>query len=628
MFCLKKQRDGARIYHIDIPPFYNTSSRAIPNVIYMATHIKLKNVPDLLKKTADSYEVCIYNDKSARDFLKQVWGERILKRFDRLKLDAHKMDLWRYCMLYIHGGVYLDIKTIPITNIEDVFSKENTWYTCLSANRGCYQGIIATPPENHIILDCIRQIMRTSDGELASNYLLLTSQMHDTCRKVYKSLCDVPGEYTTSWGDNMNVPKLVLFRETCSDIECQFTTHDRYGKCCNIRDEHMKHLFRTRHGNYPWKKLPLGEQSILKRPNLKIMCHIPSKTRRPIQRKTRNYSKLLESNCGRQVPDSVSASKDQVHGFSTKLHGEMYYTMNWAYIDEDTYVMRLTRLPPNSIVQTVRADPYMFVKAPSEKFDSYIVRVNDWKEVTFCQPVINGSHKISSNGFEDPRLFAYRNKSYVICSFRGTFRRKTRHWQVIYEANKPEEYWVCPGLMWIEKNWTPFEHEGKLLCVYMISPHKICELTFANDNMLEFEMLHSTVPRIVLEYKLNQVGGGAPPIFVPELDAYMSIAHWKVNRDVSRSSMQYYNFAYIFEKMPPFAIINLTGLSAQIPSLIEFMTGIQMTDSEFIVSTGIDDSRSVLCRFNRRTLCDSLRRGARRASNARAANGLYSVPQD
>jgi hypothetical protein len=311
--------------------------------------------------------------------------------------------------------------------------------------------------------------------------------------------------------------------------------------------------------------------------------------------------------CGNGIPNSVSASKDQVHGFSTELHGKMYYTMNWAYIDEDTYVMRLTCFPPNSIVQTFRADPHMFVKTPSEKFDSYIVRVHDRKEVTFCQPVIDGSHKISPNGFEDPRLFAYRNKSYVICSFRGTFRRKTRHWQVIYEVNKPDEYWVCPGLMSIEKNWTPFEHEGKLLCVYMISPHKICELKFDNNNMFEIEILHSTVPRIVLEYKFNQVGGGAPPIFVPGLDSYMSIAHWKVNRDVSRNSVQYYNFAYIFEKMPPFSITNLTILSAQTPCLIEFMTGIQMTDYEFIVSTGIDDSRSVLCRFNRRTLSNSLR---------------------
>ena len=126
--------------------------------------------------------------------------------------------------------------------------------SCLSAMRGCYQGIIATPQGNDILLDCIRQAMETKNSALASDYLLFTTQMHETCQKVYKNVCEVAGEYVNRDG-NIKVPNLVLLQETCNDIECQFTRHDKYGLCCNIRDEHMKHLFRTRHGKYPWKRL-------------------------------------------------------------------------------------------------------------------------------------------------------------------------------------------------------------------------------------------------------------------------------------------------------------------------------------------------------------------------------------
>ncbi len=300
----------------------------------------------------------------------------------------------------------------------------------------------------------------------------------------------------------------------------------------------------------------------------------------------------------------VAVTDSSTHGFCTHINGDTYFTMNWAYLDNDTYVLRLTRVPPNSIVQSIRMDSNVKMESPSSIFDSYIVKFFDDK-VELCQPDLPGNHNIEFNGFEDPRLFTYKETIYVIASFRGEFKKTTRHWQIIYEFQNPQEYWICPGLMQVEKNWSPFEKDGKLFCVYMITPHQIGEIRFSNDNTFTIKMLYNTTSRVILNSNMNHIGGGAPPIFVPELDSYMSIAHWKVNRDVSRNSLQYYNFAYIFEKTPPFSIKGFTAISAQTPCLIEFMTGIQMTDTEFIVSTGIDDSRSILCKFDRKKLCES-----------------------
>ena len=35
--------------------------------------------------------------------------------YSKLNVGAYKADLWRYCILYIKGGIYLDIKYFAIT---------------------------------------------------------------------------------------------------------------------------------------------------------------------------------------------------------------------------------------------------------------------------------------------------------------------------------------------------------------------------------------------------------------------------------------------------------------------------------------------------------------------------------
>jgi hypothetical protein len=242
----------------------------IPKIIYMTTDIKLQHVPDLLKSTCEGFEVHIYDGENARASLERVWGQDIVHRFDALKKGAHKMDLWRYCMLYTYGGVYLDIKTIPIANVGDVFAQRNTWYTCLSAFKGCYQGIIATPPGNGIMLECIRQVMLTFDRKLALEYLTFTVQMHTICKRAYNSACDVAGEYPLQ-DRRLKAPTLVLFQETCNDAECRLTRRDRYNLCCNIRNDKSELLFRTRHHKYPWETLPEDETCIQNRKNVHIV---------------------------------------------------------------------------------------------------------------------------------------------------------------------------------------------------------------------------------------------------------------------------------------------------------------------------------------------------------------------
>ena len=52
----------------------------------------------------------LYNDDDCRAFIRDAFPPDVVAAYDLLIPTAFKADLWRYCVLYKFGGVYLDIK--------------------------------------------------------------------------------------------------------------------------------------------------------------------------------------------------------------------------------------------------------------------------------------------------------------------------------------------------------------------------------------------------------------------------------------------------------------------------------------------------------------------------------------
>jgi mannosyltransferase OCH1-like enzyme len=51
-----------------------------------------------------------YNNEICDHFIKSNFDENVYKAYSILPMAVMKADLWRYCVLYIEGGIYLDIK--------------------------------------------------------------------------------------------------------------------------------------------------------------------------------------------------------------------------------------------------------------------------------------------------------------------------------------------------------------------------------------------------------------------------------------------------------------------------------------------------------------------------------------
>jgi len=91
----------------------------------------------------------VYDDDECRAFFNKYFGKVYLEKFDYMVNGCHKADFFRYAYLYIHGGIYLDIKCIPLKDLKEIFYNNNVTFFVESFN-----GIMATPPKNRLMLDC------------------------------------------------------------------------------------------------------------------------------------------------------------------------------------------------------------------------------------------------------------------------------------------------------------------------------------------------------------------------------------------------------------------------------------------------------------------------------------------
>lgn len=224
-----------------------------------------KKIPDKVnknfKKYAKGYERIIYDDKESLKFLQDNFGVMFVKKFKSMKLGAHKADLLRYCYLYVNGGIYIDIKTELVEDL-DVIIKErkNKLYTVLSFLNfyfynftdyfmSVYQGFIAVPPKNFFIKEIIYKYMYINNCFIYFpfhiNYLVFCQQFYGLISYYTKTNFLKVGNYKIK---NFSFE---LFQEVydCSKGKKK----DRYGWCVTVRDKNNRILMNTRYSDYPWK---------------------------------------------------------------------------------------------------------------------------------------------------------------------------------------------------------------------------------------------------------------------------------------------------------------------------------------------------------------------------------------
>ena len=234
----------------------------IPRQVWRTTHLPLTVVPDLFGNQADEWEMKqILDDAGCEAYLSAYFPPRVVQSF-RMLHGAHKADLWRYAVLWREGGFYCDIKSVPWVTLNSIASRAEGdlerygWYTVVGKDkRSIFNGIIATPPHNPIILAALDDACYwlTRKG-CDYNYLRLVQELGRLCKDVYGGTILKHG----ASGNTAATSVLILDQEACSSQECSIedrvggTARDRYGLCCNAYDEAGNQTWQIRDPTYPW----------------------------------------------------------------------------------------------------------------------------------------------------------------------------------------------------------------------------------------------------------------------------------------------------------------------------------------------------------------------------------------
>jgi len=134
---------------------------------------KMQIVVDDLKSKNSEFEYFLFDDNDCEEFIKNNFGEDVLHAYDTLIPGAYKADLWRCCVLYIYGGIYLDIKYQCVNDFKLITLTDKEYFVTdelMNYISGPYKGIIwnglmISKPKNERLLKCINQIVENVENK-------------------------------------------------------------------------------------------------------------------------------------------------------------------------------------------------------------------------------------------------------------------------------------------------------------------------------------------------------------------------------------------------------------------------------------------------------------------------------
>jgi mannosyltransferase OCH1-like enzyme len=114
----------------------------------------------------------LFDDADCRAFIQKYYEPEVVRAYDALVPGAYKADLWRYCVLYVHGGIYLDIKymTRPDFFLRSLLAEE-CWV--LDADgRGIYNALMVCKAGNPVLLRAIQRIVENVHRRFYGDHFL------------------------------------------------------------------------------------------------------------------------------------------------------------------------------------------------------------------------------------------------------------------------------------------------------------------------------------------------------------------------------------------------------------------------------------------------------------------------
>jgi len=129
----------------------------IPKVIFQTwktknLHPNVELVRNKIQNNNPNYGMILYDDDDMDLFIKKNFDEKIYKAYNNLYNGAAKADFWRYCILFLRGGIYLDIDADIIKSLDELINNQDKCIITREGNKGTFNNWILIFERNHPIL--------------------------------------------------------------------------------------------------------------------------------------------------------------------------------------------------------------------------------------------------------------------------------------------------------------------------------------------------------------------------------------------------------------------------------------------------------------------------------------------
>lgn len=223
----------------------NTSTQKIPYNLFQTWETKnisedLQQIVNTWKINNPEYNHSLYDSKEREEFIKNNFNSSVYNAYCKIIPGAFKADLWRYCILYMYGGVYIDIYTLCLGSISNFLNKDIDFMVPIDLNTNIYEGthnlfnaFIASIPQHKILYFCINYIV-----QLIENNIIPSSKLDFSgpgclgrCTNIYLNLSE-NSPFVGKEGIHNNIHFL------------KFEMGNEY-----IKDIHNNILFQNKNGN-------------------------------------------------------------------------------------------------------------------------------------------------------------------------------------------------------------------------------------------------------------------------------------------------------------------------------------------------------------------------------------------
>jgi hypothetical protein len=154
------------IFNVDLP-------QRIPRILHQTApqtelDIQVYETCMINRGMNPEYEYRFYTDQEVHAFI-QTHFPQYVDLFETVIPGAYRADLFRYMVLYVHGGVYLDCKSSTILPLRDFLPPNATFASFRDRVPGTIQiSFLSSTPQHPVIGACIvesfRQIARQAYG--------------------------------------------------------------------------------------------------------------------------------------------------------------------------------------------------------------------------------------------------------------------------------------------------------------------------------------------------------------------------------------------------------------------------------------------------------------------------------